>query len=404
LKILFAADVSISSLIGGAERVLHEQCVRLAQRGHEVHIITRKLPGHKETQKKISGVFEWRYENNYNNPFNFLLSTIKNGKLLFEKLHNQYHFDCINFHQPFTSFAVLQSSLSKNIAKIYTCHSLSFEEFISRNNHKKKILSRSHNYLQVFMRKWIERKALSQSDKIIVLSRFTREKLEDIYKIHKEKITIIPGGVDLNRFKLSKNGILKEEKLSIPGDKIIMLTVRNLVNRMGLEDLIFAFKKVVNSAPDMYLIIGGDGPLKNDLLGLTNSLGLKEYIHFTGFIPEDQLPSYYQMADLFVLPTKELEGFGLVTVEALASGLPVLGTPIGGTKEILDRFNPDFIFEDAGVESIFKKILEKYKIIKENPKKWQEISQQCRNFAVTNYSWEFNVDCLEKMLLGFFEN
>ena len=182
----------------------------------------------------------------------------------------------------------------------------------------------------------------------------------------------------------------------MPSNKVILLTIRNLVNRMGLENLIIAFKKIVRHAPDIYLVIGGDGPLKSKLMNLTNRLDLNDCINFIGFVHEDKLPNYYQMADLFVLPTKELEGFGLVTLEAMASKLPVIGTPIGGTNEILDNFNSNFLFNGTDPDSIADLILKNYKNIKQHPENWDEISQNCRKFVEKNYSWDKNIEALEE--------
>jgi glycosyltransferase involved in cell wall biosynthesis len=403
LNILFVADVSIAKIVGGAERVLYEQTTRLAKRGHHVSIVTRKLPNHDKAHEVINGVHEWRFPFK-RNPLKFLRNTWIYPKRIFETLQQKKHFDCINFHQPFSAVGVINSTLSAQIPKIYTCHSLSFEEFISRNGNNHHLFAGFASFIQSRGHKIFEKNILEKSNEIIVLSKFTKDKIINIHEILKEKIKVIPGGVDLNKFLpvVNKNKIRK--RLNISSNKIILFTVRNLVQRMGLENLIVAFNGLIKQNAEINLVIAGEGKLKTDLIALAKSLGIEDHIDFVGYIPEEQLPSYYQMADLFVLPTKELEGFGLVTLEALASGLPVLGTPIGGTKEILGRFDPDFLFENTGAESIIKKILEKYKIIKENPKKWQEISQQCRNFAETNYSWEFNIDCLERTLLGLFEN
>ncbi|HRR39717.1 MAG TPA: glycosyltransferase, partial [Syntrophales bacterium] len=109
-------------------------------------------------------------------------------------------------------------------------------------------------------------------------------------------------------------------RLGIPENRAVILTVRNLVPRMGLENLITAMKDVVKALPDVLLIIGGSGPLREKLLRLACELQLSDSIRFTGFIRDEELPDYYRAADIFVLPTIELEGFGLVTLEALACG------------------------------------------------------------------------------------
>ena len=130
---------------------------------------------------------------------------------------------------------------------------------------------------------------------------------------------------------------------------------------------------------------------------MPKDLGVENHVKFTGFVPEDELPDYYRMADLFILPTRELEGFGLVTLEAMACGVPVLGTPVGGTQEILGKFDPNFLFKDITADSMADLIADNYRIIKDNPGKWAEISRRCRKFVEDHYSWDKNIDALETL-------
>ncbi len=244
----------------------------------------------------------------------------------------------------------------------------------------------------------MKKNVLRKSNQILALSQFTKDKISNIYNILQKKIQVNPGGVDLRKFFPAVDKRKIRKRLNVPQNKIIFFTVRNLVPRMGLENFVVAFSELAKSAADIQLIIGGKGPLKDELIALAKSFGIEQKVHFTGFIPEDQLPQYYQMADLFVLPTKELEGFGLVTLEALSSGLPVIGTPIGGTKEILGQFNAEYLFDDTQPDSIAKLALEKYLIIKNNPQRWKQISKQCRKFVEKNYSWKQNIDSLEQVI------
>jgi len=233
----------------------------------------------------------------------------------------------------------------------------------------------------------------------MVLSRYTRKTLWDAYRIPPPAIMVNAGGVDLQKFQPADDKLALRQRLGLADDKVIVFTVRNLVPRMGLENLLQALHQVASRAPRLHLVIGGDGPLKESLSALMSELGLSDRVRFEGFIQEEDLPNYYAMADLFVLPTRELEGFGLVTLESLASGVPVLGTPVGGTQEIMDGFDPGFLFEDTTPESMAALILEKYRQITERQAEWIEISASCRQFVEENYSWEKNIDALENVLI-----
>lgn len=404
MNILFVADVSIADIIGGAERALFEQSSRLSQKGHRIHIITRRLPWHDQDHEIIEGIEEWRYDYNPSNPAAFIKSIWFNARWLFELLHQKYHFDCVNFHQPFTASGINYSEISRGLLKIYTCHSLSFEEYLSRRDRGNGITRIASTFFQVIGRKKIEKNVLHESNVIVVLSQFTQIKLIKTYKIPKAKIQIIQGGVDLNKFHPADEKTEARARLNIPQHKIVLFTVRNLVRRMGLENLIVAIKELLIKMEDIYLVIGGSGPLKDELNVMLKNLKIEDKVNLIGFIPENQLPLYYQMADLFVLPTIELEGFGLVTLEAMACGLPVIGTPVGGTREILGKFNTEFLFDDTQPESITKLAYEKCLIIKNNPQRWKQISKQCRKFVEKNYSWEQNIDSLDQLIQRHINN
>ena len=282
MKILLVTDVSITKVIGGAERVLYEQSTRLVRRGYDVHIMTRYLPGHEDSHEQINGVKEWRYEINQSNAVSYLKSTGENSKRLFESLQRQHQFDVIIFEQPFSALGVVQSPLSHHVKTLYICFSLSFEEFVSRNKKPGWLAGKFVYKLNVVSRQYLEKRALKNSDKIIVLSQFTIDKLNKAYKIPSEKYAIIPGGVDLDRFQPAVSKAAIREKLRLPDEDIVLFTVRNLVPRMGLENLIEAMGAALETSTGIYLVIGGTGPLREALEVKSEKLGVKDFIRFEG--------------------------------------------------------------------------------------------------------------------------
>ena len=397
MKILFVADVSITNVASGSERVLYEQCTCLSRSGHEVHLLTRRLPLHKSADEEIDGVKEWRYGFEKKLPYPFLKSIFSDCRHSFNYIQKDSSFQIINFHQPFSALGVLSSRASTDIPKIYTCHSLSFQEYASLSSLSTDIKGWVSYWIHLLGRKVIEKKVLARSDHIVALSKYTSEKLIKTYGLPSSKVTVIPAGVDLNRFRPFNDKQLSRNRLGMPNGQFMLLTIRNLEPRMGLENLILALKEVVKERKDILLIVGGEGPLSQDLKSLAREVGIEDSVKFTGYIPDEELPHYYQMADLFILPTKALEGFGLVTVEALASGLPVLGTPVGGTKEILAHMGPEFLFSDSTPDSMARLILKSMQHWTTNPEIYNEISRKCRKVAEDYYSWDPHVAKLENL-------
>ena len=359
--------------------------------------MTRRLPLHKSADEEIDGVKEWRYGFEKKLPYPFLKSIFSDCRHSFNYIQKDSSFQIINFHQPFSALGVLSSRASTDIPKIYTCHSLSFQEYASLSSLSTDIKGWVSYWIHLLGRKVIEKKVLARSDHIVALSKYTSEKLIKTYGLPSSKVTVIPAGVDLNRFRPFNDKQLSRNRLGMPNGQFMLLTIRNLEPRMGLENLILALKEVVKERKDILLIVGGEGPLSQDLKSLAKEVGIEDSVKFTGYVPDEELPHYYQMADLFILPTKALEGFGLVTVEALASGLPVLGTPVGGTKEILAHMGPEFLFSDSTPDSMARLILKSMQHWTTNPEIYNEISRKCRKVAEDYYSWDPHVAKLENL-------
>jgi glycosyltransferase involved in cell wall biosynthesis len=198
------------------------------------------------------------------------------------------------------------------------------------------------------LKRAVEQAVYGRGVRFIVLSQAFGEILQRTYHVPAHRIRVIPPGVDLSRFTVDLTPQQARVRLGWPQDRPVVLTVRRLTRRMGLEDLITAMHEVRAAAPDALLIIAGSGPLAQSLTRRVRALGLEQHVRFTGFVPEDVLPLLYRAADLSVVPTVALEGFGLTTLESLAAGTPVLVTPIGGLPEAVCGLSPDLVLDGSG--------------------------------------------------------
>jgi glycosyltransferase involved in cell wall biosynthesis len=242
------------------------------------------------------------------------------------------------------------------------------------------------------LRGW-QGRVMRRCDRVIVLSKHSRKEIAaSLPAIKPDCVVLIPGGVDVDRFRPVEGKTAVRRRLGLPEEAFLLLTVRRLVPRMGVENLIHAFALLKDQGSTLHLVVGGQGRLMEALRHQAGELGLEASVTYTGFVPEDDLPAYYQAADLFVLPTAALEGFGLPTLEALASGLPVVGTPIGSTTEILTQFDARFLAKGTTATDLAEKIVEASRILQQ-----EDVASRARAFAVAHYRWDSIVDRYEDL-------
>jgi glycosyltransferase involved in cell wall biosynthesis len=202
----------------------------------------------------------------------------------------------------------------------------------------------------------LELSVYRRATRLITLSHAFARLLSSRYGIAPERIRVIPGALDLKPYFAAPDRAEARRRLDWPADRPILLSVRRLVRRMGLENLIDAIQRVRRERPDVLLLIGGRGPLADELHQRIRAAGLAANVRLLGLIPEDDLPTAYAAADLSLVPTVALEGFGLVTAESLGAGTPVLGTPVGATPEILIPLNPALVFDSPAADAIADRV------------------------------------------------
>ncbi len=212
---------------------------------------------------------------------------------------------------------------------------------------------------------WLTKRAIEQilyrrPSKFVVLSRAFRDVLIEAYGVPADRIAVIPGGVDMTRFKTDIDKAAARRALGLPAERPIVLTIRRLVRRMGLENLIAGIAEVARAVPDILLVIGGTGPLEAELRRQVKEHGVDNNIRWLGKIPDARLPLSYRAADISIVPSLALEGFGLTTVESLACGTPVLVTPVGGLPEVVADLSPHLVLRGCAPDMIAEGLLRFY--------------------------------------------
>jgi len=248
----------------------------------------------------------------------------------------------------------------------------------------------SKRYHTIFALKWI----VNNAKKTITNSSATRDSCLEA-GLDEYNIQIIPFGVDTDFFKPLK--LPKNE------DMFQILSVGYLIERKGFEYLIRAMKEVLKKHKNARLKIVGSGPLENKLKNMIIKLELQNEVEIIKNVSDEELLRLYNSSDLFVLPSitdsqGNTEGLGVVLLEAMASGLPVIGSNVGGIKDIIVDNETGLLFQEKNSQEIVDKII----FTIENKSKMNKLAENGLNFVEENFNWEIVAesyqDCYKSVL------
>ncbi len=198
-----------------------------------------------------------------------------------------------------------------------------------------------------------ERRIVQGAGAIAVLSAFMRDEVRALSPRAADATRLIPGGMDTTWF--SPGPAIAHPFAAGPGP--LLFTARRFVPRTGVRELVRAMPAVLAAVPGARLAVAGDGALRGEVERDVVRLGLAAQVRLLGRVSDEDLLGWYRRADAFVMPTQELEGFGLSAAEALACGTPVIGTPAGAVPELLAPLDPRLICPGAGERELAEGIV-----------------------------------------------
>ncbi len=361
--------------IGGIEKVVYEQSKRLMQRNFVPTVVTNRI----DTPKSyvVDGISVECYESlntgfRLGIPYSIPTPTSLRTFLKAVKASDIVH---AHGHPYITSLIAAKLAKRYNKPFVLTQHN-TFIQYDSIFDEVERL-----NDLA------IGKETLKEADRIITVSNATKNYVLSL-GAKPEKIRVLHNGVDLVHFKpLPKKRSEMRRRLGIPQNATVALTVRRLVYKNGVDTLIECANIAVKKNPNVVFLVVGKGPDQNRVQARIRQLGIENNFRLAGFVSDADLPLYYNAADFFVLPSKSGEGLPLVALEAMACGLPVIATRVGGISEIL--------IEDYGkIVSPNQPELMAKAVLEYSRADLTSGRSELRALVEEKYSWDRNVETL----------
>jgi N-acetyl-alpha-D-glucosaminyl L-malate synthase BshA len=342
---------------GGSGVIATELGKALALRGHQVHFISYALPF--RLHNFVENVFFHEVEMSSYPLFEFPLYTLALASKMVEVVQYE-HLDLLHVHYaiPHASSAYLAKQMIKgkhNLKVTTTLHGTDIT-----------LVGLEPSFLPLV------KFSIEESDGVTAVSRFLKEKTLTNYNNNKE-IEVIPNFVDTQLYKPMQDDCIRK-RLAAEGEKILVHT-SNFRQVKRVTDVIKIFDIVQKEIPSKLLLIG-DGPDRSECERLTRQLDLNDKVKFLG--KQEGLVEILSCSDLFLIPSQS-ESFGLAALEAMACGVPVISSSVGGLPELVKHNESGFIAEIGDVERMAKYAID----LLTNAKKYEIFSKNSRERAVS---------------------
>ena len=250
---------------------------------------------------------------------------------------------------------------------------------------------------------------LRNADMIICVSRFTRDLLIKKHSIPPSKLRTLHPCVDTDKFKPGNKNPELVKKYNLEGKKVILSVGRLSAQEQykGHDTVILSLKKIIEEVPEAVYLIVGDGDDRERLEKLAEKYGLKEHVIFAGFVPEHLLVDYYNLCDVFVMPSKfgvkdgryMGEGFGIVYIEAQSCGKPVIAGRYGGSSDAVLHGETGYLVHPENSNEIAERIIN----ILKNKRLSKRMGRKAREWVFANFSCKIFKDRIKNTLKDFID-
>lgn len=347
MKILIATDTYYPS-VNGAAYFTYRLANALVQKGHEVFIMcpSKSL---KNTVSNDDGVIVYGIRSIYIPVYqNFRISPLIFSKKTIQRVVREISPDIVHVQNHFMigKGAVI-------IAKKLGIPVMGTNHFMPEN-----LVHYFH--LPKIAEKWLVKYGWKQCIRVFeqldIVTTPTKTAAELLKKAGFNKdVMSISCGIDLERFRTTNNGSYLKERYLIPRDKQVMLYVGRMDKEKRIEVILKALPEILQTT-DLHLVLAGIGKEKQALETLTEKLDIQDKVTFTGFVPDQDLQNIYRTADLFVIAgIAELQS--IVTMEAMASGLPVVAVNAMALPELVHNGENGYLIPDGDSQSLAKKVI-----------------------------------------------
>lgn len=372
MKILMLTWEYPPRIVGGIARVVNDLSKRLIKDGHEVTVVTYR-EGNAPYFEEDKGVKVYRVDNYMINPNNFIDWIMQMNFNMVAKANeiiaNEGKFDVIHAHDWLVAYAAKTLKNSYDIPIVATIHA-------TESGRNSGIHDETQRYINDT--EWM---LTYEATEVIVNSNYMKRELQSLFGLPFEKINVVPNGINITMFNAVERDYEFRRQYAADHEKIILFMGR-LVYEKGVQHLISAMPKILAGYHDAKLVIAGKGGMINELKAQVNSMGIANKVYFTGYMDAKQVCKMYKCADVSVFPST-YEPFGIVALEAMLSGTPVVVSDIGGLNEIVQHGENGMKSYAGNPNSIADSIL----ALLYNPQLSQEVVKKAKIMVKNEYNW-----------------
>ncbi|ADN51735.1 glycosyltransferase family 4 protein [Vulcanisaeta distributa] len=359
-------------MVGGLGRHVYHITRHLVKDGVDTTVMSIALPGSPPSEE-VEGVHVRRVD-----PFRFRSTGFITWVLNFNeemieealRLYDKWDFDLIHVHDWLTGPAgiALKHLLHKPL--VATIHAT---EAGRRGG--------IHNEEQLVIHSW-EWRTTYEAWKVIVCSNYMMNEVSAVHGVPKDKLIMIPNGIDVSYIDSVSVKPGFRDLYAMPSEKIIVFVGR-LVHEKGPDLVLAAFRELLKWDWNLKLLVIGDGPMREYLMGLAHDWGIWNKVYFTGRVNDETLYSILKVSDLAILPSR-YEPFGITILEAMAAGLAVITTRVGGPDEIVRDWYNGVKVSPNNVDEIINVA----KILLSNDELRRGIARNARDSVLRWYTWD----------------